>query len=738
MCCDGRDNDCDGLTDEDLVRHSYDGAPGTEGVGVCHASVESCFQGRWWELEEEVLPSEERCNGLDDDCDGEVDEDDGGGPLERHCYDGEVGTEDVGECHGGTQECANREWSECEGQVVPAEEACDGLDNDCDGAADEDDQGEPLARACYDGPPETRGVGACVEGTLTCEQGGWTEVCVGQRQPSPEVCNGRDDDCDGAVDEDDQGEPLERRCYAGPVGTEDVGECHGGTQTCEQGAWAAACEGQVVPAPEACNLRDDDCDGDVDEGEGEEGGPLHGACYDGAGNTRDIGVCRSGTHVCVDGDWSECEGQVLPAAEDHCDGRDNDCDGDTDHRQCTGVDCEHPIGLPLREGETVSIAGSIPNANGDNANGTCTTDNPLDDVTYRDLVYRMHVPVESSLLAWGNATGRHLELHLRPVAGGGGDACGGEEVACVEEVGLNQPGVLWAPVVAAGDYLLFADAREDRLGADVAFFGGVQLRTVRPEDRPANESCTSLRAPGPPGDERIGLDELVPELQLVAGGPARTGGTSLAEPDHVGAGNVRGHPEGPDVVHWLLAGSVTDVNGELEERSARVTLTLTPESDWRTEVIEDFYRAEPEAGVDADGLIFRNTQNMRLYWGYLGWPQDWCELRGDCPDPAAWTDCDRYHGRCNHVCGSPEGQDIVARDRVFEPGLYAVFVDSVDLYGADYTLTFEEVLQPPGVAPIPGSPHAGASSFKSPSNDENRDGRSDRIPGEGRKGAPGK
>ncbi len=57
-----------------------------------------------------------------------------------------------------------------------------------------------------------------------------------------------------------------RSCYDGPAGTEDVGVCHGGTQTCgESGQWLD-CLGEQRPIAEMCDGLDGNCDGTVDEG----------------------------------------------------------------------------------------------------------------------------------------------------------------------------------------------------------------------------------------------------------------------------------------------------------------------------------------------------------------------------------------------------------------------------------------------------------------------------------------
>ncbi|RME22782.1 MAG: hypothetical protein D6806_12385, partial [Deltaproteobacteria bacterium] len=82
-CSDGKDNDCDGTTDETdcgctpgSTAACYDGPGGTAGIGICHAGISVCGPDKeFGPCQGQQLPADsETCNGLDDDCDGETDE----------------------------------------------------------------------------------------------------------------------------------------------------------------------------------------------------------------------------------------------------------------------------------------------------------------------------------------------------------------------------------------------------------------------------------------------------------------------------------------------------------------------------------------------------------------------------------------------------------------------------------------------------------------------------------------
>ncbi|MBW2457762.1 MAG: hypothetical protein JRI68_24875, partial [Deltaproteobacteria bacterium] len=264
---------------------------------------------------EACVPTDELCDGLDNDCDEEVDE---GCPCidgaTQTCYSGDPELLGLGVCAEGQQTCdLTGSWGDCVGETLPGDEQCDGLDNDCD---EENDEGLDTEVTC--------GLGICQQTVVPCVDGQVVPCIPGNANPS-ETCDGTDDDCDGDVDEGCTCvNQTTQSCYTGSPTTQNVGECSDGTQTCASGAWGA-CLGDMTPNPEQCDGLDNDCDHQTDEGDPGSGA----ACVTGL-----QGVCAAGTEHCVSGSIA-CQQDVQSSAET-CDGLDNDCDGSTDENNPGG------------------------------------------------------------------------------------------------------------------------------------------------------------------------------------------------------------------------------------------------------------------------------------------------------------------------------------------------------------------------------------------------------------------
>jgi hypothetical protein len=238
--CNGIDDDCDGTVDDG---NPGGGAACTTGLpGICSPGTRTCWSGSLI-CSPSATPSNETCNGVDEDCDGAVDE----GLGSTTCG--------AGACRVTVQNCIGSATQTCS-PGSPVAETCNNVDDDCDGAVDDGNPGG--GASCTTTRP-----GVCAPGTQTCSAGSLS--CVSRVQASAETCNGLDDDCDGAVDDGNPGSGA--ACTTGQPGV-----CAAGRTTCSSGA--PVCIQTLQPTIEICNGLDDDCDGTVDNAAGGCAGPL--------------------------------------------------------------------------------------------------------------------------------------------------------------------------------------------------------------------------------------------------------------------------------------------------------------------------------------------------------------------------------------------------------------------------------------------------------------------------------
>jgi hypothetical protein len=345
-CGDGVDQNCDGR-DRGVEECDADGDGQSVSQGDCDDADPSVHTGAF-----------ERCNGRDDNCNGDSDE---GFRLGADCKVGR------GACvaTGGMVCSPDGLAALCDAKPSAATpETCNGIDDDCNGSVDDvattggSDLGNcgGCGMTCTPGAHQVasciatanggRGCSfACSDGFIDLDRDPQNGCEYGCQANTHELCNGADDDCDGKVDEE-TATPV----YTGPNGTLGIGDCRSGLQTCDKGQLVVSMA-PVVPGDEHCDGHDNDCDGMTDEGF------RLGESCDGPDND----LCPNGRRVCGD-NGVVCGLESQHDLVDVCDGIDNDCnpktpDGSAD--ATLGAPCDEQNPSYCEPGITVCSDGKL-------------------------------------------------------------------------------------------------------------------------------------------------------------------------------------------------------------------------------------------------------------------------------------------------------------------------------------------------------------------------------------------
>jgi hypothetical protein len=323
--CDGIDNDCDGSIDEDFVNL---GSSCSAGVGECKTTGAYVCKADKTGTECSAVtgvPASEICDNKDNDCDGLTDEEAICGSTNYYCdadEDGFYSAMVSGSCNYFNcvpGDCVVAAGDDCNDGIAvinpQAAEVCDGIDNNCSGLVDEN-----LSRLTENQ------LGLCAGNVQTCSMGSWSDES-GNYKPGDEICDNKDNNCNGKTDEG-----------LTQLAENQKGLCEGNLLYCSAGDWLPE-DGNYVPADEVCDGDDNDCNGLVDDGDGECSSKPYYCDGDGDGYQwlNPSGRCDdfncelpAGCSWDKGTDCSDDDADRNPGATEICNGVDDNCDGNID------------------------------------------------------------------------------------------------------------------------------------------------------------------------------------------------------------------------------------------------------------------------------------------------------------------------------------------------------------------------------------------------------------------------
>jgi hypothetical protein len=356
--CNGRDDNCDGQIDEGVGSSWYEDADG-DGFGDRSAGTTACEQPDGYvsnstdcdDDDAQAFPGNpELCDGIDNNCDGVVDE----GVTTTFYADSDG--DSYGDPGSTASECEvplgyvsdNTDCDDGTARAFPGNpEECDTIDNDCDGRVDEGVTTQYFADVDGDGYGDVLAPqdGCSLPTGYSANADDCDDTAASVNPAATEYCNGIDDDCDAVIDESDA---ADASTWYADADADSYGDAATATVSCTQPAGYVAdgtdCDDtrdlSNPAATEYCNGFDDDCDGTIDEDDAADASTWYADVdADGFGNgaASDVSCYQPVGYVADSTDCDDSDVTSFPGGIEVCDGADNDCNGLVDDAPTDGT-----------------------------------------------------------------------------------------------------------------------------------------------------------------------------------------------------------------------------------------------------------------------------------------------------------------------------------------------------------------------------------------------------------------